>query len=480
VASQFLLKSAFGVACLLPIVFVKREDIYDFCLSPLVFVAPVSVGAVSTDVTYRADHTSLWLAVIDDHQEPLQRSQIDSSGNESSVAGVTLDRDLEPFDSTSPEFAEVLNASKSRHEIRNDSQRLLIELERLAPQSELAAAPDSAYLPSDFIFIDVWKKQRGLVEAERELRAARLKNPENVVQLRMQLENVRKLMKDVNQDQVAAHAEFLLLEEAELRGHELRYRDALNTESLFEPLAERGFQVLGDLAFEQACQQLTARIDILKGYTATYALDGTHAEWVRHETVHCEQVRSFLERIRDLDESRFGDRIRLLAGLRAAGEVHEPIKVLVVIGTRRICDKYLTKMLPLDEIVLSMDDSGANATGIRVRRSDITLVWEDKRLERLTDSKQNEFSLPQDRLRRVIIDGRGTRPAILKGTPTSDAVVAYNTLRDRVDWTVKSVQSLQDGCLAHSPFLGEVWPRIEELNKLAAEFPNLFVGVQAR
>ena len=479
-ASRFMIKSFLGLVSLLAMLFALRDDIHDFCFLPPIVIAPVSVDALNPAVASPQDHIDLWLTVIDDHQEPLQRSQIDSSGNETSVASVTLNRDLEPFDSTYPELAEVWNASKSRRKIRTDSQRLLNELERLNPESDVKDAEDTPHLPSDFIFVDVWTKQRGLIEAERTLRAARLKSPENVVQLRKQMEDVRKLMKEVNQDQVAAHVEFLQLEEAEMRGYELRYLDALKSENLLEPLAERGFQVLADLAFEEACQQLTARIDLLKGYTATYALNGSHAEWVRHETVHCEQVRSFLEGMRDLDESRFDERIQLLGGLRAAEVVHETVRDLAVMGTHRICDKYLINVLPLDEVVLSMDDLGSNAKELPVHRSNITLVWEDKRLERLTDSKQDEFSLPQNRLRRVIIDGKGTRPAILKGTQKSEAVVAYNTLRGRVDWTVKSLQSLQEGCLAHSAFLGEVWPRIEEMNKLAAEFPQLFVGVQAR
>ena len=415
--SRFLCKSLIGIVSLIPVGFALRSEIRDFIFSSPTSVPPLRLDVVGQTVGSPRDHIDMWLSVIDDHQEPLQRSQIDSSGNESSVGGVTLNKDLEPFDSKSPELAEVWNASKSRRKIRTDSQRLLNELERLTPESDVIAAEDIPYLPSDFIFLDVWTKQRGLIEAERTLRAARLKSPDNVVQLRKQMEDVRKLMKEVNQDQVAAHVEFLQLEEAEMRGYELRYIEALKTDSLFEPLAERGFQVLADRAFEQACQQLTARIDLLKGYTATYALNGSHAEWVRHETVHCEQVRSFLEGMRDLDESRFDERIRLLAGLRAAEVVHESVRDLVVLGTYRICDKYLSNMLPLDEVVLSMDDLGPNAKGLPVHRSNITLVWEDKRLERLTDSKQDEFSLPQNRLRRVILDGKGTRPADTSFSP---------------------------------------------------------------
>jgi len=480
VLSRFILKSFFGAASLLVMAFALRDDIYNFCVSPLSFTSPVSIDAVGLTGAPRQNHVDLWLAVIDDHQGPLQRSQIDSSETESNVADPVLNGDLQPFASTSLELAEVGNASRSRRKIRTDSQRLLNELERLTPESDVIAGKDITQLPSDFIFLHVWTKQRGLVEAERQLRAARLKNPDNVVQLRKQLEDVRKLMKDVNQDEVAAHVEFLQLEEAEMRGYELRYLENFETETLFAPLAERGFQVLADRAFEDACQQLSGRIDLLNGYTATYALNGSHAEWVRHEAIHCELVRSFLEGMRDLDESQFGERIRLLAGLCSAEAVHESVRHLVVVGTHHICDKYLISMLPLDEMVISMDDLGPNATATPVRRSDVTLVWDDKRLERLIDSRQNEFSLPANRLRRVIIAGKGTRPAILRGTPKSEAVVAYNTLRSRVDWTVKSLQSLHEGCRAHSAFLSEVWPRIEQLNKLAADFPQLFVGVETR
>lgn len=477
--SQFLLKSVLGVACLLPIAFVMRDDIYDFCLSPLVFVAPVSVDAV-TDFTYRADHTNLWLAVIDDHQAPIQQTQTESSGTESILSTNSPESNLESFAVAFPELGDVLTASTRRRKIRTESEKLLYELENLTPESDIEANESNVPLPNDFVFLEVLTKQRGLVEAERQLRAARLSKPDNIVQLRQQVESVRKLMKELNLDQVAAHTEFLQLEEAEIQGYQLRYIDAFKTESIFTLLAERGFQVLTDRAIEDACQQLLARVDKLKAYSATYALNGSHAKWVTQERVLCEQLHNFLERMRDLDESQFDKRIRLLAELRDSEVVPESVRVLLLTGTYQICDNYLTRILPLDDFVLSMDGLGPTAKALSVHRSDITLVWDDKRLERLIDSQQNEISIPATRLRRVIVAGKGTRPAILRGTQKSEASAAYNRLRSRVDWTVSTLQSLQQGCLVHSAHLGTVWTRIEEINMLAAEFPQLFVGVPVR
>ena len=188
--SRFVVKSLLGIVSIIPVAFALRSEIQDFIFLSPSSVSPLKLDFLGETVGSPRDHIDIWLSVIDDHQEPLQQSQIDSSGDEGSVGGRTVNRDLEPIESTSPELAEVLNASKSRRKIRNDSQRLLNELERLTPQSVVVAAPGLGYLPNDFVFLDVWTKQKGLIDAERELRAARLKNPDSVGQLRIQLESV--------------------------------------------------------------------------------------------------------------------------------------------------------------------------------------------------------------------------------------------------------------------------------------------------
>lgn len=478
-ASRFLFKSLIGIFAVFPVLLAKRNDIQDFILSSPSSLPPLTLSGFQQRVASPQDRFDLWLAVIDDQQEPLQRSQVNSSSHTGSTGSVALNGDLPSIASTSSDLADVWTTSRSRRTIRTEAQRLLNELERLNPTSIVAGEEEIPRLPSDFIFLDVWTKQKGLIEAERDLRAARLKTPGDIPQLRQQIENVRRLMREMNQDQVAAHVEFLQLEEAEMWGYTLRYLDPFKTEDLFAPLAKRGFQVLADRAFEDACQQLTHRVDMLTRYTATHAQTGTHAEWVRHETARCEQVRSFLEAMRDLDESQFDARVRLLAGLLATDELSETVRDLAVMGAHCIFEESLFSMLPLDEFVLAMDSFGPDAEPVSVHRSDVTLVWNDKRLERLIDSENDEFSLPQNSLRRVILEQVGTRPPILKGTPRSEAINAYNRLRGRVDWTVNSLQSLHEGCRNHSALLGEVWPRIERLTRLAAEFPQLFVKAKS-
>ena len=479
-SDRFLLKSIIGMAAVLPVVLAVRADLRNFVLSSPASIDLdwPSIGEVLEESP--SDHFSQLVYVIDDHQDPVQQSQIDSGVPESSEKDSSVTDELKPTLAVLPEMLEVLNTARLRRKTRTDAQRLLSELERLTPDSAPRRDNDNTPLPDDFIFRNVLEQQRGLASAERELRAARLKNPENTLELLRQIDTVRTLMKDLNLDQVAAHAEFLQLEEAEIHGYELRYSDSFKIELLLAPVAERGFQVLTDRAFEDCCQKLIARIDKLKAYSATYARIGSHAKWATQETHLCERLHSFLEHMRELDESQFVSRIRLVAELCDSDVIPESVRVSLLNGAYQICDNYLPRMVPLDEFVLSLDVVGPNAKAVSVPRADIVLVWDDKRFERLIDSSRNEITIPSNRLLRVIVTGKGTRPPFLRGTQKSEASEAYNSLRGRIDWTVSTLRALQEGCRTHSKYLDVVWLRIEEINMLAAEFPKLFVGVKNR
>ena len=451
-----LFKSLLSLMPLLVVGYALRADIQSFVLAPLQSINLPKVEPLKATAEFPQDHKEAWLAVLDGTELIPQ-----TKGNEP------------------PEFAAVWNTSNRGSETRKNAQRLLKELERVSPDDAEAAKLDDVNLPANFPFLNVWSEQKRLVEAERKLRAARRQNPDNVKELRTQLADVRKRLKDAKQDQLAMHAEFLRLEEAELHGHELRQLKPLRTEALLQPLAERGFQVLADRAFDEACQKLAARIDGLKGYTTAYGLLGSHAEWIKTETAHCDQVRRFLEAVRDLDESRIGDRMRWLAKLHEATDVPESVRALALLGTRRICDMYLARTVPLDDLVLLMDGPEPESQSLSVSRKEVALVWEDKRLEWFVDSGHDEFTLPSERLRRVIVTGKGARPAILKGTPKSEAASTYNRLRQDTTWTGESLKRLKQGCQPHSTLLGEAWPKVVELEKLATELPVLFVGSQS-
>ncbi len=455
-AGRCLFKSLLGLMPLLVVGYALRADIQSYILSSLKAVDLPEVEQLKAAVENPRDRKEAWLAVLDG-TEPIPQAK----GNDS------------------PEFATVWDTSNRGSETRKNAQRLLKELDRVTPDEGDSETPDDVSLPADFPFLTVWTEQRKLVEVERKLQAARRLNPDNVKELRKQLADVRKLLKDAKQDQLAMHADFLRQEDAELQGHELRNLKPLRTETLLLPLAERGFQVLADRAFDEACQKLAARIDGLKGYTAGYGLVGSHAEWIKNETTHCEQVRRFLEAVRDLDESRVGERIRWLAKLHEAKEVPESVRALALLGTRRICEMYIARTVPLDDVVLAMEGAEPESQSLPVSRKEIVLVWEDKRLEWLVESGHDEFTLPRERLRRVIVTGKGARPAILEGTPKSEAASTYNRLRLDMAWTIESLQRLKQGCQPHSTLLGEAWPRVVELEKLATELPALFVISQS-
>ena len=452
-----LFKSLLGLMSLFVVAFALRNDIQNFVLSSPTSIELPNVESVTVTDENPHDRMQSWLSIINGTGKIPESQSNDPA-----------------------ELTVVWNAGNLSSQTRRNAQRLLNELERVTPDNNDFEKPDSVSLPEDFQFFNVWLEQRKLVEAERMLRAARRQNPDNVEQLRKQLAGVRKLLKDGTQDQVAGHAEFLRLEEAELRAHELRYLQPLQTEILLAPLAERGFEVLEDRAFDEVCQKLAARLDQLKGYTSAYGSMGSHATWIENETSHCEHVLRFVEAMRDADESKFEQRIRLLAQLHQAPDVHTSVRDLILLGTHRICERYLPNTVPLDEVVLSMEGAEIDAESLPVLRNDVVFVWQDKRLEWMIDSGYDEFTIPQKRLRSLIVTGTGTRPAFLKGTRKSEAAKTFNELRRQVDWTVESLQKLNQGCMPHSELLGEVWPRIEELNKRATEFPTVFVGVPSK
>ena len=441
-----LFKSLLGLMSLLVVGYALRADIQSYFLTSLKSVDLPEVEQLKFKVENPRDRKKAWLAVLDGTELIPQAKEKDP-----------------------PEFDKVWNTSNGGNETRKNAQRL----------RQALAKPDPVDLPDNFPFREVFEQQRALMEAEREFQAARRQNPDNVNDLRIQLAAVRKRLKDAKQDQLPAHAEFLRREEAELQGHELRHLKPLRTDLLLQPLAERGFQVLADRAFDESCQKLAARIDDLRRYTTAFDLLGSHAEWIKNETAHCDQVRRFLEAVRDLDESRIKERIGWLAKLHESTVVTESVRALALLGTRRICDVYLARTVPLDDIVLSMEGAEPEAQSLPVSRKDVALVWEDKRLEWLVESGHDEFTLPRERLRRVIVTGKGARPAILKGTPKSEAASTYNRLRRETVWTIESLQRLKQGCQPHSTLLGEAWPRVVELEKLATELPVLFVASQS-
>jgi len=132
----------------------------------------------------------------------------------------------------------VWSVSIRGSETRKNTQQLLKELEHVTSDSGEDQKSDEVNLPENFSFPGIWAEQKKLVEAERKLRAARRQKPDNVKEVRKQLADIRKLLKDAKQDLLAMHADFLRQEEAELQGLELRDFNPLRTETLLKPLAE--------------------------------------------------------------------------------------------------------------------------------------------------------------------------------------------------------------------------------------------------
>ena len=113
-SDRFLLKSIIGMAAVLPVVLAVRADLRNFVLSSPASIDLdwPSIGEVLEESP--SDHFSQLVYVMDDHQDPVQQSQIDSGVPESSEKDSSVTDELKPTLAVLPEMLEVLNTARLR------------------------------------------------------------------------------------------------------------------------------------------------------------------------------------------------------------------------------------------------------------------------------------------------------------------------------------------------------------------------------
>src|SRR5262249_18392342 len=139
---------------------------------------------------------------------------------------------------------------------------------------------------------------------------------------------------------------------------------------------------------------------------------------------------------------------------------------------------YLPRDLPLDPKVRLANSDVESDSDLVVSRSAVVVVWEDKRMERLTDIDADEFSLPRARIRRLIVEGLGTRKPLLKPTLSSLAAQTFNHNRKSLMWTPAGLNQLKTACEPYREHIEDAWSRIVEITDLTEQYPMLFVASQ--
>jgi len=385
-------------------------------------------------------HTELWLALVRDAENVPQ-----------------------PPTDEPAEMVQLADSVRRNASLRQDARRFSQTMKRaLEDGTEINLA---AIFPASHPFYKALQDGIPLQLVEQQLRARRLKTPNDV-------DSQLKALKDY-QLRPDARQEFVDVEMTEVRGYQLRYLETLSVVAILEPLYQPDAKP-GDMSASRA--RTEQRLEALRRYVKAYGAKGSHAEWAANEITLMDGTLRLINTLDRVSDAALRVRFQQLADLYQAVGSSNTLRGYVIRAAVKACDTHLPTRLPLDNAVNLTDTDASDSDFVTASRSDVILVWHDKRMERLSDGPQDEFSIDRGDLRRVIVSGLGTRPPLLRPTPRSLAAQAYNQQRDVVKgrWTVSALLNLRDACEPYAAQLGQNWTRIADCDQVAREFPMLF------
>lgn len=334
---------------------------------------------------------------------------------------------------------------------------------------EYAALKTGAALPvikpfgNGHPFQAVYERRYQVVMSENEIRTLRTTRPEESAQARQMLEEYIQLP--------GASKSFYQLEHAEIAGYEARYLKKLELEQLLNDYFQ---DKVAETTLLQIRRTVESRIDLLAAYLNKYREVGTYTEWAQQDL---ERWQAALQFLRTHDEVK---RLTLSAQVERFDKLVKNApdsKAVLEIASRSIqgvCNANLPLQLPLDKRVYVLETPDSLEEAELVERSSIVVVWEDKQMEWFPEVDFDEYSMPIDRVRRLIIDGQGTRRPMLKGSMLSDAAHTYNVARGSLAWTPSEIARLAELCKPYQQHLGETWQRLTEIRQLSEMYPKFF------
>lgn len=408
--------------------------------------APFVVGeAPPVETVDPQQHAAIWLALL----------------SRAETVPPTADHDP-PYVAQLAESLRQLAAAQQ--DVRRFDQALKRSLE------DDAFEPSSVF-PAGHPFRQVLQDRLPLQLAEKQIRSKRLRAPQEV-------DALLKSLRDYQQ-RPDARQEFLDSEMAEVRGYQLRFVDTLNVEVVLEPLFLQGATPSQTTA---ALGRIEQRLDALRTYARAYGTAGSYTDWIARESELMESTLRFVNLLDRLSEAPLAPRLQQFADLHRSAATSNTLRSYLVRAAGKACDARLPARLPLDSAVNLAEIDAADADFVTVPRTDVILVWHDKRMERLTDCPHDEFSIDQNDLRRIIVNGLGTRPPYLRPTSRSLAAQTYNQHRTPAlgQWTVSSLAKLKAACEPYAKELGQNWARITECEKLSQDFSTLFAAADGQ
>lgn len=359
--------------------------------------------------------------------------------------------------------SDLVNAVRSHGKNWSETRDLLLTLEELSGQS---AEPRPIPFALDHVYYPLVAGWHARISKEAEIRKLRLalEQPEQAATLLRLLAEYEKLP--------GATRDFMRAESAEVDGYILRYVDSINLDDVLRPFFQAS---ISPDQLREMQTRIQKRVEALRDYLTKYAGAGSHVVWVRQESDRWETAGAILktqaDRPRDLT---IQEQMRQFAELQRGEASSAALRDFAVLGARSVCDVYLARDVPLDNQLILEDFAGDDAATTLVEKSRIVVVWNDRRFQLWNECGHDEFTLPPARVRRVIVDGLGTRPPQWRPTPLSEAVHDYNEQRRDQTWTLAGVRKLKLACQPQAALLGVTWSRILEVEEIVQQFPALF------
>ncbi len=356
---------------------------------------------------------------------------------------------------------QTLASAVERHSLTvGDTWKLFAEYARLRRGDPL---PESPPFPVSHPYHAPWHERFVVVDLESRLDTLRRERPADVQEARDLLNRYRVLP--------AHDAAFMMLMTADIEGYELRFLKGLDLHAL---LVNYFKNAADDQVSLETLNRLQERFENLDSYGRRYESPDDHVVWVRQEALRCGLTRDLIRADQTVQNLPLDRRIAELGRfVTAAGATEQSITV-VQQTVRTLCAVQLEPELPLDGslYVLRHDEDADEIT--LVPRADVIVVWEDRSFQWLAETGFDEYSLPVEKVHRLIVPSRGTRPALLRPTKKSQAVHTYNRNRRDMPWTPQALSVLRNACQPHANELGDVWQRVVELHELAMRHGELF------
>lgn len=346
----------------------------------------------------------------------------------------------------------------------DDTWKLFTEYERLRIGGPL---PNDKHFPfpKTHPYFECWHTRYQVVELETRIVNMRRDRPEDVDEAQELIEQYRLLP--------GSNPAFHQLQVGDVEGYELRYESTLDIDAMLVRYFASGSS---EQVILETRNQLQKRLENLEAFGRKFTEPKDYVNWAKLEAQRCILTRDLIrtdEASRNFPlDRRVAEFAKFVATSGASSAVVDVVRQTI----HALCESRLDPKLPPDDLlfVLRHDDDEEAPS---VPRADVIIVWDDRSMEFLNDTDFDEYTLPVDKVRRLIVRNFGTRPPLLKPTPKSEAAHVYSVGRRGLAWNPTAIGRLRALCEPHQSELGTTWQSLVELDELAGKYAEFFPAV---